>query len=131
MAQADYGTKVISELGTHEYRVFFSMFLSNLFTGSVCFSHIVANKNGDLISPLNDIPLWVDKANSIANMVVEIPRGTHPKLEMNITAPLTPIKQDVKVVVSSSLLSFSGSVPPRSSSSFCIVCVCLWFCIVF
>jgi len=54
------------------------------------------NKNGDLISPLSDVPLWVDKANSIANMIVEIPRDTHPKLEMNVCGPLNPIKQDVK-----------------------------------
>jgi len=76
--QSDYGTKVISELGTHEYRVFFT------------------NKQGELISPLSDIPLWVNKANAIGNMIVEIPKGTHPKLEMNVTAPLNPIKQDVK-----------------------------------
>jgi inorganic pyrophosphatase len=76
--QSDYGNKVISELGKHEYRVYFT------------------NKNGDLISPLSDIPLWVDKANGIGNMIVEIPRGTHPKLEMNVCAPLNPIKQDVK-----------------------------------
>jgi inorganic pyrophosphatase len=54
------------------------------------------NKSGELISPLHDIPLWVDKANGIARMVVEIPRGTHPKLEMDVQSPLNPIKQDVK-----------------------------------
>jgi len=79
MAKAvQYGNKVISELGTHEYRVFF--------TGG----------DGGLISPVHDIPLWFDKATSIAHMVVEIPRGTHPKLEMDVVNPLNPIKQDVK-----------------------------------
>jgi len=29
-------------------------------------------------------------------MVVEIPKGTHPKLEMAVAEPLNPIKQDVK-----------------------------------
>jgi len=29
-------------------------------------------------------------------MVVEIPRGTHPKLEMHTAGPMNPIKQDVK-----------------------------------
>jgi len=76
--QKDYGNKVINALGTHEYRVYFT------------------NRNGDLISPLNDIPMWADKSKGIANMIVEIPRGTHPKLEMNVCAPLNPIKQDVK-----------------------------------
>jgi len=78
MTDTDFGNKVISELGTHEYRVYFT------------------NKQGDLISPLHDIPLWVDKDQAIARMVVEIPKGTHPKLEMNTAGPLNPIKQDVK-----------------------------------
>lgn len=77
--QTDYGTKVISELGKHEYRVYFSM-LSFIFDFVLKFISLsllidLANKNGDLISPLNDIPLWVDKVNGIANMIVEIPRG--------------------------------------------------------
>jgi len=76
--QKNYGNKVINSLGAHEYRVYFT------------------NKEGHIISPLNDIPLWVDKTNGIATMVVEIPRGTHPKLEMAVTSPLNPIKQDVK-----------------------------------
>lgn len=59
--------------------------------------NISADKEGNLISPLHDIPLWVDKAQGIANMVVEIPKGTHPKLEMAVAEPLNPIKQDVKV----------------------------------
>jgi len=75
---SEFGNKVISELGTHEYRVYFT------------------NKAGDIISAINDIPLWVDKQQSIARMVVEIPRGTHPKLEMATASPLNPIKQDVK-----------------------------------
>jgi len=29
-------------------------------------------------------------------MVVEIPKGTHPKLEMSVAEPLNPIKQDIK-----------------------------------
>lgn len=57
----------------------------------------VADKDGNLVSPLHDIPLWVDKAKGIARMVVEIPKGTHPKLEMAVAEPLNPIKQDVKV----------------------------------
>ena len=50
-----------------------------------------------LVSPFHDIPLWVDKEKRIVNMIVEIPRGTHAKLEISGIDPLNPIKQDVKV----------------------------------
>jgi len=53
-------------------------------------------ENGTPISPFHDIPLWVDKAKNIANMVVEIPRGTTAKLEINKVLEFNPIKQDVK-----------------------------------
>ena len=48
------------------------------------------------ISPFHDIPLWVDENLGIANFVVEIPRGTRAKLEINKSEFLNPIKQDVK-----------------------------------
>jgi inorganic pyrophosphatase len=48
------------------------------------------------ISPFHDIPLWVDKSKGIANMVLEIPKGTQPKLEISKEDFLNPIKQDVK-----------------------------------
>jgi len=49
-----------------------------------------------LISPFHDIPLWVDKSKHIANMVLEIPKGTNPKLEISKADFLNPIKQDTK-----------------------------------
>jgi len=52
--------------------------------------------DGTPISPFHDIPLWVDKSKGIANMVVEIPKGTQPKLEISKADPLNPIKQDIK-----------------------------------
>jgi inorganic pyrophosphatase len=48
------------------------------------------------VSPFHDIPLWVDKEKGIANMVVEIPRGTTAKLEINKATEFNPIKQDIK-----------------------------------
>jgi hypothetical protein len=60
-------------------------------------TYFVAHK-GAPVSPFHDIPLWVDKANGIANMVVEIPKGQRAKLEINKSEPLNPIKQDVKVL---------------------------------
>jgi len=53
-------------------------------------------KDNKPVSPFHDIPLWVDKAKGIANMVVEIPRGTQPKLEISKSDYLNPIKQDTK-----------------------------------
>eukprot|EP01126_Amoeba_proteus_P053335 TRINITY_DN6497_c0_g2_i9.p1 TRINITY_DN6497_c0_g2~~TRINITY_DN6497_c0_g2_i9.p1 ORF type:complete len:260 (+),score=62.84 TRINITY_DN6497_c0_g2_i9:109-888(+) len=73
-----YNNKTISSLGTFEFRVYFT------------------DSKGNFVSPLHDIPLWVDKTAGIAKMVVEIPKGTHPKLEMAVGEPLNPIKQDVK-----------------------------------
>lgn len=48
------------------------------------------------ISPLHDIPLWADREARIAHMVVEVPRWTNAKMEISLSEPLNPIKQDVK-----------------------------------
>jgi len=73
-----YSVKAVGKPETLEYRVFFNQ------------------GEGHPISPFHDIPLWVDKSKSIANMVVEIPLGTNPKLEISKADVLNPIKQDVK-----------------------------------
>jgi len=70
-------THQVGQSDTLEYRLFFK------------------NSAGP-ISPFHDIPLWADKDNKIANMVVEIPKGTQPKLEINKDEYMNPIKQDVK-----------------------------------
>ncbi|XP_032681538.1 inorganic pyrophosphatase isoform X2 [Odontomachus brunneus] len=54
------------------------------------------NEMGVPISPMHDIPLYVDKENKILNMVVEIPRWTNAKMEICLKETLNPIKQDVK-----------------------------------
>jgi len=73
----EISTKQIGQAETLEYRLFFY-------------------KNNQPISPFHDIPLWVDKHKGIANMVVEIPKGTQPKLEVNKDELFNPIKQDIK-----------------------------------
>jgi len=73
----NYSTHQVGQSQTLEYRVFF-------------------NSPSGPISPFHDIPLWADKNHKIANMVVEIPKGTQPKLEINKDEFLNPIKQDVK-----------------------------------
>jgi len=52
--------------------------------------------NGVYISPMHDIPLFADEANSVFNMVVEVPRWTNAKMEISLKDDLNPIKQDVK-----------------------------------
>jgi inorganic pyrophosphatase len=42
-------------------------------------------KDGGVISPFHDIPLYANDRKSIVNMVVEIPRWTNAKLE--VTSP--------------------------------------------
>jgi inorganic pyrophosphatase len=72
-----YTTKSVASQGCMEYRTFFQ-------------------RDGQFVSPFHDIPVWVDKAHALANMVVEIPRGANAKLEISRDEPLNPIKQDVK-----------------------------------
>ncbi|XP_078036343.1 inorganic pyrophosphatase Nurf-38 isoform X2 [Augochlora pura] len=48
------------------------------------------------ISPMHDIPLYADEANKIVNVIVEIPRWTNAKMEINLKETLNPIKQDIK-----------------------------------
>ncbi|XP_028405842.1 inorganic pyrophosphatase-like [Dendronephthya gigantea] len=48
------------------------------------------------ISPMHDIPLYADSEKNIFNMVVEIPRWTNAKMEINLAEKLNPIKQDIK-----------------------------------
>jgi len=72
-----YHTKPVDALGSEDFRLFFY-------------------KGTTPISPFHDVPLWVDKEKHIANMVVEIPKGSRPKLEISKFDRLNPIKQDVK-----------------------------------
>lgn len=56
---------------------------------------IIGNEDGP-ISPMHDIPLYADESKKIMNMLVEIPRWTNAKMEINLKETLNPIKQDVK-----------------------------------
>jgi len=54
------------------------------------------NANGDVISPMHDIPLSNTEGANEFNMVVEVPRWSNAKMEINLTEKFNPIKQDVK-----------------------------------
>lgn len=49
-----------------------------------------------IISPFHDVSCWVNKNNRIVNMVVEIPKGTQYKLEIDTNIDKNPIKHDIK-----------------------------------
>jgi len=54
------------------------------------------NGNGELISPMHDIPMAENVDANEFNMVVEVPRWSNAKMEINLKGQLNPIKQDVK-----------------------------------
>merc|ERR1712117_8517 len=54
------------------------------------------NANGEVISPMHDIPLSNTEGANGFNMIVEVPRWSNAKMEINLTEKLNPIKQDVK-----------------------------------
>lgn len=58
---------------------------------------VFIEKDGKVISPFHDIPLYVnDNEKSIVNMVVEIPRWTNAKVEIATGEKFNPLKQDIK-----------------------------------
>ncbi|XP_025093039.1 inorganic pyrophosphatase-like [Pomacea canaliculata] len=73
-----YSTVERGQPNTLDYRVFFR------------------SPQGKLISPFHDIPLYANQEKNIFNMVVEIPRWSNAKMEINKEEKLNPIKQDVK-----------------------------------
>jgi len=50
--------------------------------------------SGKAISPMHDIPMLAGEG--VYNMVVEVPRWTNAKMEIDLKSSLNPIKQDVK-----------------------------------
>ncbi|EMD94490.1 hypothetical protein COCC4DRAFT_53224 [Bipolaris maydis ATCC 48331] len=72
-----YTTRKIAAPNTLEHRIFIE-------------------KDGQLISPWHDIPLFANEQETILNMVVEVPRWTNAKMEISKEEPLNPIKQDIK-----------------------------------
>ncbi|XP_031550855.1 inorganic pyrophosphatase-like [Actinia tenebrosa] len=52
--------------------------------------------DGHAISPFHDVPLFANDEKTLLNMVVEVPRWTNAKMEINTKEALNPIKQDVK-----------------------------------
>lgn len=73
-----YTTEVRGAPNTLDYRLFFK------------------SANGNVISPFHDIPLYANTEKTVFNMVVEVPRWTNAKMEIDTKSKMNPIKQDVK-----------------------------------
>ena len=73
---ASYTTEERGARNSLEYRLFFK------------------DGEGKAISAMHDIPMLASEG--VYNMVVEVPRWTNAKMEIDLKSPLNPIKQDVK-----------------------------------
>ncbi|XP_023336794.1 inorganic pyrophosphatase [Eurytemora carolleeae] len=52
------------------------------------------NESGQVVSPMHDIPMLAGEG--VYNMVVEVPRWSNAKIEIDLKSSLNPLKQDVK-----------------------------------
>jgi inorganic pyrophosphatase len=57
---------------------------------------VFIERDGVVISPWHDIPLYADKNNGILNMIVEIPRWSNAKMETSKEEKFNPVLQDTK-----------------------------------
>ncbi|KFG63422.1 type I inorganic pyrophosphatase PPase [Toxoplasma gondii RUB] len=67
--------------------------------GEKDFRVLLSKKSGERLSPWHDIPLFPNGRDArplLFNMVVEIPKNTRRKMEMQLRLPFTPIMQDLK-----------------------------------
>ncbi|KAI9470013.1 MAG: inorganic pyrophosphatase [Benjaminiella poitrasii] len=71
----DISLRTIGAANTLDYKVYFE-------------------KNNTVISPFHDVPLFANENKTLFNMIVEIPRWTTAKNEINKETPLNPIIQD-------------------------------------
>ncbi|KLT40372.1 pyrophosphatase-domain-containing protein [Cutaneotrichosporon oleaginosum] len=77
MAASEYSVRQVGAPNTLDYRVFIE-------------------KDGKVVSPFHDIPLYADESQGILNMIVEVPRWTNAKMEISKEEAFNPILQDTK-----------------------------------
>jgi len=78
LKMTSYTTEARGSLNTNNYRLFFK------------------DENGKVVSPFHDIPMLSSNDESTFHMVVEVPRWTNAKMEIDTKSKLNPIKQDIK-----------------------------------
>lgn len=76
---SDYSIVERGQLNTLSYRVY-----------------VKNTKTNTLISPFHDIELYANKEKQLFNVVIEIPRWSNAKMEINKKEKLNPILQDIK-----------------------------------
>jgi len=54
------------------------------------------SETNEFVSPFHDVPLFANKDANICNAVIEIPRWSNAKMEINKKEKLNPIAQDIK-----------------------------------
>lgn len=59
---------------------------------------IYIEKDGIVVSPFHDIPLYANDQQTVLNMVVEIPRWTNAKMEVMIPSPIPILLISAKYV---------------------------------
>ena len=72
-----YSTRQIGAQNTLEFRTFLE-------------------KDGKIVSPFHDVPLFANEDRTVLNMIVEIPRWSNAKLEISKEEKFNPILQDTK-----------------------------------
>ena len=99
-----YTTRKIAAANTLEHRIFIE-------------------KDGQLVSPWHDIPLYANEQQTILNMVVEVPRWTNAKMEvcsLQLTASVVSRMQHADCVTRSprrSPSTLSSRTSRRASSA--------------
>ncbi len=78
-SQSSYKSRQIGERGTKSYRLY-----------------IEDANTKQIVSPFHDIPLVSGKDNTHFHVVLEVPRWTNAKMEINKKEKLNPISQDLK-----------------------------------
>lgn len=63
---------------------------------SPSFKNYLVLPNGEIGSYFHDIPIDFDKTSKTCNVIIEIPRWTNAKFEINTETPFNPITQDIK-----------------------------------
>lgn len=95
-AVVDYTTRPIGAPNTIGDTVLFHIF-SSTYSGIHVIEHrVYVEKNGSVVSPFHDVPLFADQACGTLNLVVTAPRWTNAKMEISKDDYFNPVKQDAK-----------------------------------
>lgn len=85
----------LNQIGRHLVsRAYHHVTIGSKFSPS--FKRYLQLPNGEIGSYFHDVPVGLNSKNKTCNMVVEVPRWTNGKFEINVSEKLNPITQDIK-----------------------------------